>query len=84
LGYDLKNAAALGDAENDISMLKLVRESGGVAIAVGNAFDSVKETANYVTLPVTEDGWSKAVNKIIENNKLLSQNKKCCASQKKQ
>jgi len=83
LGYDLKNAAALGDAENDISMLKLVRESGGLAIALGNGFDSVKETANYVTLPVKQDGWSIAINKIIENNKLLCKNKKCCSLQKK-
>lgn len=83
LGYDLKNVAVLGDAENDISMLKLVRESGGLAIALGNGFDSVKENANYVTSPVTQDGWSIAINKIIENNKLLSKNNKCCASQKK-
>lgn len=83
LGYDLKNVAVLGDAENDISMLKVVRESGGLAIALGNGFDSVKENANYVTSPVREDGWSKAINKIIENNKLLAKSKKCCVPQKK-
>lgn len=71
LKVDLKNAAACGDAENDITMLKLVRNSGGLAIVVGNAMDTVKINANFVTLPVYDGGFAKAVDKIIENNTLL-------------
>lgn len=71
LNVDLKNAAVFGDAENDISMLKLVKSKGGIAIAVGNALDSVKENANYVTLSVYEGGFNKAITKIIENNSKL-------------
>lgn len=73
LGIDLKHAAVLGDAENDISMLKLVKTNGGLAIAVGNAMGSVKESANYVTSPVTEGGFAKAVDIILENNTLIRQ-----------
>lgn len=71
LGVDLKNAATLGDAENDISMLKEVRNSGGLSIAVGNAMDLVKENANFVTLPVYDGGFAKAIDKILDNNTLL-------------
>lgn len=71
LKVDLKNAATFGDAENDISMLKLVKNNGGAAIAVSNAFDKVKDAANYVTLPVTEGGFAKGINEILKNNSLL-------------
>lgn len=68
LNVDLKNAAAFGDAENDISMLKAVKEQGGLAVAVGNAMQKTKNNANFVTAPVTQDGFAKAVDKIIKNN----------------
>lgn len=71
LGIDMQYSAVLGDAENDISMLKQVKASGGASIAVGNAVNSVKESANYITSPVYEDGFAKAVDKILENNNLL-------------
>lgn len=71
LKVDLKNTATFGDAENDISMLKLIKNNGGAAIAVGNAFPRVKEAANYVTLPVNEGGFAKGVDVILMNNSLL-------------
>jgi len=72
LGTDLKNTAVIGDAENDISMLKLIKENGGLAIAVGNAMDSVKNNANFVTSTVYDGGFAKAVDKVLENNDLLN------------
>lgn len=76
LNINLKNAAVFGDAENDISMLKLVKDQGGLAIAVGNAMSSTKNNANFVTAPVTQDGFAKAVGLIlINNNKLNSKEK---------
>lgn len=68
LNIDLKYAAVFGDSENDISMLKVVRDNGGLSVAVGNAMPSVKKNANYITYPVTDDGFAKAINKILENN----------------
>ena len=71
LGIDLKNAVTLGDAENDISMLDQIKNSGGAAIAVGNALPVVQEHANFVTSTVYEGGFAKAVDKILENNAVL-------------
>lgn len=71
LGIKLKNAATFGDAENDISMLKLIKRGGGLAIAVDNANAKVKSSANYVTLPATDGGFAKAIDKILQNNALL-------------
>lgn len=72
LGYDLKNAAVFGDAENDISMLSTVKQSGGLAVVVGNAMPALKQSANYETAPVTQDGFAKAVDIILKNNARLS------------
>lgn len=71
LNVNLKNAAVFGDAENDVSMLKLVKTHKGLAIAVGNAMSSVKNSANFITSPVQEDGFAHAVDKILENNALM-------------
>ena len=46
---------AFGDGGNDISMLR----HAGIGIAMGNANDTVKASANYVTDSVDEDGiWN--------------------------
>lgn len=71
LSIDLKNAATFGDAENDISMLKEVKDAGGLAITVGNAMPILKSHSNYVTDSVYDGGVLKAVKKILENNKRL-------------
>lgn len=71
LGYDLKNAATFGDAENDIDMLRQIRQKGGLAIAVGNAMPKLKEQANFIADSVTQDGFAKAVDRILENNAYL-------------
>lgn len=48
-------AIAFGDGENDVSMFGEV----GCAVAMGNAWDSVKERADYVTTSVDDDGiWN--------------------------
>ncbi|MCL2874588.1 MAG: Cof-type HAD-IIB family hydrolase [Defluviitaleaceae bacterium] len=45
LDIDIKDVIAVGDNENDISMLK----SAGLGIAVQNAKDKIKQYADYVT-----------------------------------
>lgn len=75
LNINLKNTAVFGDAENDISMLSLIKNNGGLAIAVGNAMPALKSNANFITTPVYDNGFANAVNKILENNAILE--KKC-------
>lgn len=48
----IKNSFAFGDGMNDISMLQSVTHS----IAMGNASDSVKKIADYVTTSHTDSG----------------------------
>lgn len=71
LKVDLKNSATFGDAENDISMLSQVKKAGGAAVAVGNAMESVKDNADFVTSTVFDCGFSKAIDKITINNAFL-------------
>lgn len=52
LGVSVENTIAIGDSENDLEMLK----AAGIGIAMGNASDYVKETADDVTEPVLQDG----------------------------
>lgn len=71
-GIDLKNAATFGDAENDLSMFKTVNDAGGLTVATGNAADILKKQADYVTLPVWNGGFAKAIDEILENNTKLN------------
>lgn len=57
---DLKDTMAFGDGGNDIAMLKHV----AVGIAMGNAADNVKQSADYVTNSVDDDGIWTALKKL--------------------
>ena len=48
---------AFGDGENDISMLELA----GIGVAMGNAPEIVRASADYVTANVDDDGIGKAL-----------------------
>ena len=52
LGVDVSEAIAFGDGENDLSMFGAV----GTSVAMGNAQDTVKAAATYVTTAVDDDG----------------------------
>ncbi len=52
LGIPMENTIAVGDSENDLTMLRMA----GVGIAMGNALAYVKEAADDVTRSVDEDG----------------------------
>jgi len=56
VGLKREDSYAFGDGLNDIEMLELV----GHGIAMGNAIDEVKRSADYVTSSVDEDGLAKA------------------------
>ncbi|MBR5502786.1 MAG: HAD family hydrolase [Oscillospiraceae bacterium] len=57
LGLSMEQCCVFGDYENDIPMFK----AAGMCVAMGNGKDSVKEIADYVTLPNTEDGVAAAI-----------------------
>ena len=63
--FNLKSdeVMCIGDSENDLSMI----EYAGIGVAMGNAIDIVKQPAQYVTLPNTESGVAKAIEKFVLN-----------------
>jgi Cof subfamily protein (haloacid dehalogenase superfamily) len=62
LGLDISNVAAIGDSENDESMLRVV----GHPIAMGNAIESVKNIAAFVTKTNDEGGVAHAIQHLSE------------------
>jgi Cof subfamily protein (haloacid dehalogenase superfamily) len=58
-GIDKSEAIAFGDGENDIDMLELV----GFGIAMGNGNEKLKNVADFVTKPSSEDGIDYALKK---------------------
>ena len=61
LGIDIDEIMACGDEENDLSMI----EAAGFGVAMGNAIDSVKEAADYITTSNDQDGVAQAINYMI-------------------
>ncbi|MBP5655803.1 MAG: HAD family hydrolase [Clostridiales bacterium] len=57
LGIPRDNTFAIGDSENDLSMI----ESARYGIAVGNADKEIKEKASYIALSCEENGFADAV-----------------------
>lgn len=60
-GIDKDDVIAIGDNENDISMI----EYAGMGIAMGNASESLKERADYITGDYLDDGVAQAIEKFI-------------------
>lgn len=56
-GISLIETMAIGDNDNDLSMLNIV----GRSVAMGNAADHVKAQSDLVTLTNDEDGVAKAI-----------------------
>ena len=65
LGIDKEEILAIGDNENDLGMLR----SAGIAVAMGNATDSVKQMAQILTDTNEEDGAAKVIEKILQCRK---------------
>lgn len=61
LQIPMDQVMAIGDSENDITMI----EAAGLGIAMGNAFEHVKECADYITETMEEDGVAHAIEKFI-------------------
>lgn len=61
LNIDRKDIMAIGDGENDISMIKFA----GLGVAMGNALESVKKEADFITLSNREDGVEYVIKKYL-------------------
>ena len=56
-GLDVSHTLAFGDGGNDTSMIR----TAGIGIAMGNAIDSLKAEADYVTTTVDDNGIRNAL-----------------------
>ena len=56
-GFSISEVMAFGDGGNDTNMLKVA----GIGVAMGNAGDSLKKVADYVTTTVDDDGIRRAL-----------------------
>lgn len=61
LNIPMDNVMAIGDNNNDVSMLK----AAGISYAMGNGSDEVKMLAKYITAPNTEDGAGIAIEEVL-------------------
>ena len=63
LGIPAASAMAIGDGENDSEMLQAV----GIAVAMGNAVQSLKDRADYITASNDRDGVAQALERFAIN-----------------
>lgn len=61
LGIAREEVMCIGDAGNDLDMIQFA----GLGVAMGNAFDEVKEAADYITKNNEEDGVAHVIEKFI-------------------
>jgi HAD superfamily hydrolase (TIGR01484 family) len=61
LGIDISQAIAMGDSENDISMIR----EAGLGVAMGNAQEGVKRIADLTTVTNEEHAVAKIINEYI-------------------
>lgn len=57
LGIDMRKTIAVGDYDNDVSMI----ESAGVGVAVANAMPEAKAVADYITVSNEEHALAKII-----------------------
>lgn len=62
LNIKRENIVAIGDQENDMTMIKYA----GTGIAMGNAIDELKNEANFITANIEDEGFYTAVQKILD------------------
>ncbi|MEY2605127.1 MAG: hypothetical protein QOH31_2940 [Verrucomicrobiota bacterium] len=66
LGVELSQSAAIGDGLNDLELLREV----GLGIAMGNASETVKSAAKWVTGTNDEEGVAQAIQRLV-NERLV-------------
>lgn len=66
LGLTADEVLAIGDGENDISMLRIA----GTPVAMENAMDSVKQYATYITAGNEQEGVRLAIEHFLSGNRV--------------
>mgnify|MGYP000034846670 FL=1 len=66
LGLTMENVVAIGDSDNDLTMLR----AAGLGIAMGNAAQNIRLTADAVTAANAECGVAQAIETYILEEKL--------------
>lgn len=61
-GIDMQDVLAIGDNDNDISMLK----KAGKAVVMENAADEIKQYADFITKKNDEHGFAYAIQKALK------------------
>ncbi len=64
MGIPQAQVMAIGDSENDVTMLSYA----GIGVAVCNAVDRAKEAADYVTEGINGDGVREAIYRFVLNS----------------
>jgi hydroxymethylpyrimidine pyrophosphatase-like HAD family hydrolase len=64
LGVSSDQIATIGDMQNDLAMF----EVSGTSFAMGNATDDVKRRATHVTSSNEEEGFAKAMERILDSS----------------
>lgn len=64
LNVALEDIIAIGDQENDISMI----EVAGIGVAMGQGDEILKSKADYITKSFEEEGFTFAINEIVYSN----------------
>jgi Cof subfamily protein (haloacid dehalogenase superfamily) len=67
MGVARENVMAFGDNSNDIGMIRWA----GVGVAMGNAPESVRRTADVVAKNNTDDGFAELVNALVDRQGTL-------------
>ena len=62
LGVAPEDCAAIGDSENDLTMLR----AAGLSVAMGNAPESIRSAARYTTADCDHDGVPEAVDMLLK------------------
>lgn len=65
LDISIDDTMAIGDAENDLPMLK----AAGHSVAMGNAVAAVKAVCDYETGTCEQDGWASAIRRYVLEQK---------------
>ena len=63
LGISQAEVMAIGDNENDLTMVKYA----GLGVAMANATENVKQAADVITASNEEDGVAKVINDYVLN-----------------
>ena len=63
LGFARERTVAFGDGENDVELV----DWAGYGVAVENAHDRVKEVADFVCPPVTEEGVAQVLEAYLDS-----------------